>query len=210
MGIIFLLITTLILIIIIFQQYKSKGPINVFLLMALISIPIISVLVLSLAVFSEVNFVQQPNTIFIWITGFIVYMNIWILYLYLSLKNYYEKLELTRIEKKVFESELKYFKQLKDSQAKLYAMKHDLKNEHVVLLGMLNEKDIAGAKDYLEQSIEKIARTEYFFTHNYVLTFIIVHATVIPSNFLQTSSIPICIVSMITSELFSSNGRTFS
>ncbi len=30
-------------------------------------------------------------------------------------------------KKKVFESELKFFKQLKDSQSKLYSMKHDLK-----------------------------------------------------------------------------------
>lgn len=62
----------------------------------------------------------------------------------------------------MFESELKYFKQLNDSQSKLYAVKYDLKNQYVVLMGMLNQGEIAGTKKYLQNSLQKIEHSDYF------------------------------------------------
>ncbi len=82
------------------QKSKLKRPINVFLLMALISIPIISICMLSTAVISEIHIINQPNFIFILIATFIIYMNLCILYLYITLGNYYEKLEKTKTQKK--------------------------------------------------------------------------------------------------------------
>ncbi|MFD3261622.1 sensor histidine kinase [Paenibacillus lentus] len=142
--------------------------------MALFSIPImISVFVLVASVVSEITFINHPNFIFILIVSFIIYLNICILYLYKTLRNYYEKLEKTTTQKIVFESELKFFKQLKDSQSKLYSMKHDLKNQYVVLMGMLSQGDTAGAEKYLQNSIQKIEHIDYFFTNNYVLNYLL-------------------------------------
>lgn len=157
-----------------FSRKPKKRPINVLSLMALISIPIIiSVFVLVASVVSEITFINHPNFIFIFIVSFIIYINICILYLYKTLRNYYEKLEKTTTQKIVFESELKFFKQLKDSQSKLYSMKHDLKNQYVVLMGMLSQGDTAGAEKYLQNSIQKIEHIDYFFTNNYVLNYLL-------------------------------------
>lgn len=155
------------------RKSKLKRPLNVFLLMTLISIPIISICMLSTAVISEIHIINQPNFIFILIATFIIYMNLCILYLYITLGNFYEKLEKTKTQKKVFESELKFFKQLKDSQSKLYSMKHDLKNQYVVLLGMLSQGDTAGAEKYLQNSIQTIEHIDYYFTNNYVLNYLL-------------------------------------
>ncbi|MDG0874251.1 GHKL domain-containing protein [Paenibacillus thiaminolyticus] len=172
-AIILKLMAVAVLKIIVLQKRKLKRPINVFLLMTLISIPMISVFVLSTAVVSEINFINHPNFIFILIATCIIYMNICILYLYITLGSYFEKLEKTTTQKIVFESELNFFKQLKHSQSKLYSMKHDLKNQYVVLMGMLSQGDTAGAEKYLQNSIQKIEHIDYFFTNNYVLNYLL-------------------------------------
>ncbi|WCF07252.1 GHKL domain-containing protein [Paenibacillus thiaminolyticus] len=172
-AIILKLMAVAVLKIIVLQKRKLKRPINVFLLMTLISIPMISVFVLSTAVVSEINFINHPNFIFILIAACIIYMNICILYLYITLGSYFEKLEKTTTQKIVFESELNFFKQLKHSQSKLYSMKHDLKNQYVVLMGMLSQGDTAGAEKYLQNSIQKIEHIDYFFTNNYVLNYLL-------------------------------------
>ncbi|MNN47612.1 sensory histidine kinase DcuS [compost metagenome] len=52
-------------------------------------------------------------------------------------------------------------------------MKHDLKNQYVVLMGMLSQGDIARAEKYLQNSIQKIEHIDYFFTNNYVLNYLL-------------------------------------
>ncbi len=167
----FILMVVVILIITLLQKFKLKLPIHVFFVMVIFSIPLISVFLLSTAVVSEIYVVNNPNFIFICIAAFIIYMNLCILYLYITLGNYYKQLEKTTTQKKVLEAELKYLQQLKDSQSKLYSMKHDLKNQYVVLLGMLSQHDITGAKSYLQGSIQKIEDSDYFFTNNFVLNY---------------------------------------
>ncbi|MNY13128.1 sensory histidine kinase DcuS [compost metagenome] len=141
--------------------------------MTLISILLILIFVLSTVVLSELTFINHPKFTLILIATCIVYMNICILCLYKSLRNYYKKLEKATTQKIAFESELKFFKQLKHSQSKLYSMKHDLKNQYVVLMGMLSKGDTAEAEKYLQSSIQKIEHIDYFFTNNYVLNYLL-------------------------------------
>ncbi|AVK84691.1 histidine kinase [Lysinibacillus sp. B2A1] len=173
MALILMLQAVAFLIIIVLQMYKLKGPINIFTLMITFSIPVISLFLVSTAVLPENQIINQPNFLFILIATCIIYMNLCILYLYITLGKYYEQLEKTKTQKKVFESELKFFKQLKDSQSKLYSMKHDLKNQYVVLMGMLSQGDTTGAEKYLQNSIQKIEHIDYYFTNNYVLNYLL-------------------------------------
>ena len=173
MALILMLQAVATLIIIVLQMYKLKGPINIFILMITFSIPVISLFLLSTAVLPEIHIITQPNFIFILFAAIIIYMNICILYLYITLGNYYEKLVKTTKKKNVCESELKFFSQLKNSQSKLYSMKHDLKNQYVVLMGMLSQGDTDGAEKYLQNSIQKIEHMDYFFTNNYVLNYLL-------------------------------------
>ncbi|WP_019637693.1 sensor histidine kinase [Paenibacillus fonticola] len=172
-AIIFKLMTVAILKIVVLQKRELKRPVNIFLLMSLISIPIISVFMLGTTVVSEIDFITHPKLIYVLISACIIYMNICILHLYFILGGYFKKLAETTTQKMVFESELKFFKQLKHSQSKLYSMKHDLKNQYIVLMGMLSQGDTAGAEKYLQNSIQKIEHIDYFFTNNYVLNYLL-------------------------------------
>ncbi|WP_244996764.1 sensor histidine kinase [Paenibacillus woosongensis] len=172
-AIILILMVIAILKILVLQKRELKRPINIFLVMSLISIPMISVFMLSATVVSGTDSITHPKLIYILISACIIYMNICILYLYFTLGRYFKKLAETTTEKMVFESELKFFKQLKHSQSKLYSMKHDLKNQYVVLMGMLSQGDTAGAEEYLQDSIQQIEHIDYFFTNNYVLNYLL-------------------------------------
>src|SRR5699024_5798496 len=173
MGFILILVlmVVVILIITLLQKFKLKLLPHVSLIMVIFSIPLISVLLLSAAVVSEIHVVNNPNYIFICLAAFTVYMNLCILYLYVTIRNYYKRLEKSTTQKKVLKAELKLLQQLKDSQSKLYSMKHDLKNQYVVLLGMLSQRDMTGAKAYLQDSIKKIEDSDHFFTNNFVLNY---------------------------------------
>ncbi|HLR70836.1 MAG TPA: histidine kinase, partial [Pseudogracilibacillus sp.] len=91
MGFILILVlmVVVILIITLLQKFKLKLLPHVSLIMVIFSIPLISVLLLSAAVVSEIHVVNNPNYIFICLAAFTVYMNLCILYLYVTLRNYY-------------------------------------------------------------------------------------------------------------------------
>ncbi|MFD2698918.1 sensor histidine kinase [Paenibacillus shunpengii] len=173
MAIVLKLMAVAVLKIIVLQNRKVKGLTHTLLIMTLLSTPVISAFLLIITLISDINFISYPNFIYVLITCCIIYMNFCILYLYLTLGRYYEQLENTTMQKIVFESELNFFKKLKHSQAQLYSMKHDLKNQHIVLMGMLQQGDIAGAEKYLQNSIQKIEQNDYFYTHNYVLNYLL-------------------------------------
>lgn len=170
---ILILMVVVILIITLLRKIKFNLPIHVFFVMVIFSISLISVFLFSTTVVSEIHLVNTPKFIFICIAAFIIYMNLCILYLYINLGRYYKQFEKAITQKRVLKAELKYLQQLKDSQSKLYSMKHDLKNQYVVLLGMLHQHDITGATLYLQDSIETIEDSDYFYTNNFVLNYLL-------------------------------------
>lgn len=155
------------------KRKSNRKPINVYLQLTLVSTLMILIFGLSTVVLSESTFANNPRFTSILIATCVVYMNICILYFYRSLGDYYKKLEEATKQKIAFESELKFFKQLKRTQSKLYSMKHDLKNQYVVLMGLLSGGNIAEAKKYLQSSIQEIEHLDYFYTNNYVLNYLL-------------------------------------
>ncbi|MEK3924020.1 sensor histidine kinase [Paenibacillus sp. FSL K6-2393] len=77
------------------------------------------------------------------------------------------------MEKHSYKSELNFFKQLQHSQSRLYSMKHDLKNQYIVLSGMLGQGDISGAEKYIQESVNKLHNINNFYTNNYVLNYLL-------------------------------------
>ncbi|USB31829.1 GHKL domain-containing protein [Paenibacillus sp. YPG26] len=155
------------------KQDSRKKPTNVYLQMTLASLILVLILGSGTVVLSESTFINNPKSTLVLIAACVIYMNICILYFYRSLGNYYKQLERATTQKIAYEAELRFFKQLKHSQAKLYAMKHDLNNQYIVLMGMLNKGDVAGAEKYLESSMQKVEHLDYFFTNNYVLNYLL-------------------------------------
>ncbi|MGJ0438894.1 sensor histidine kinase [Paenibacillus polysaccharolyticus] len=149
------------------QQNNLRKILNIALLMTLILTPLISLLILGTSV---ANLKEEYH-----VNGSILFIiiNICILYLYFTLGSTFEKLEKTRAEKHFYESELNFFKQLQHSQSRLYSIKHDLKNQYIVLSGMLGQGDISGAEKYIQESVNKLHNINNFYTNNYVLNYLL-------------------------------------
>jgi len=103
----------------------------------------------------------------------IILLNVSILSLYKNIESNFEKLNKTTIENKEFETQIKQFHLLKLSQDKISAIKHDLKNEHILLLGLLKKGETAQAEEYLEEYLGKVEDTDRFYTNNPILNFLL-------------------------------------
>lgn len=73
----------------------------------------------------------------------------------------------------MFKSELYFYKQLNQSQTELSAIKHDLKNRYLLLLGLACHDDTVSIKHYLENALDSLKHTDNYYTEDYLLNFLI-------------------------------------
>ena len=85
----------------------------------------------------------------------------------------YKKLIQTQTQNEKLKVEIKVIEQLKSSETQLRTMRHDLRNQFVVLLGLIKNNDISQAEKYLNSSLTKLNNTVTFYTNNYILNFLI-------------------------------------
>ena len=148
---------------------------NISSLIALTSIPFISIIIICTLLLVEVNLIAEKNNILtnITITIGLFLINICSLYLHFSLSKHYKKLIQTQTQNEKLKVEIKVIEQLKSSETQLRTMRHDLRNQFVVLLGLIKNNDISQAEKYLNSSLTKLNNTVTFYTNNYVLNFLI-------------------------------------
>lgn len=148
---------------------------NISSLIALTSIPFISIIIICTLLLVEVNLIAEKNNILtnITITIGLFLINICSLYLHFSLSKHYKKLIQTQTQNEKLKVEIKVIEQLKSSETQLRTMRHDLRNQFVVLLGLIKNNDISQAEKYLNSSLTKLNNTVTFYTNNYILNFLI-------------------------------------
>ncbi|MDT1958392.1 GHKL domain-containing protein [Carnobacterium divergens] len=148
---------------------------NVSSLIALTLIPFTSIIILCIFLLVNVNLLTNTNNILIniTITIGIFFINICSLYLHFSLSKHYENLIQTQAQNEKLKVELKVIEQLKSSETQLRTMRHDLRNQFVVLLGLIKNNEINQAEKYLNSSLTKLNNTVTFYTNNYILNFLI-------------------------------------
>ncbi|MGY3186509.1 two-component system sensor histidine kinase AgrC [Lysinibacillus sp. TE18511] len=155
------------------QKDNLFQSINISALLALISIPVISIIVLLGFLLSEININMNSQLIEFLVASGILFMNICVLYLYNSLIKHLRKINHISIQKKALESEIKYIEEVKKNQLNIKAIKHDLKNQFLVLLGLLDREATEEAKDYLMNSIEGLNQQSNFYTNDSVLNYLL-------------------------------------
>ncbi len=141
--------------------------------LALGSVPVVSIVVLLSFLLPKVNVRAQPIFFEILIVFGILYMNICVLYLYNSVADHFRQLNQMKLQKKALESEMKYIKEIKKSQETIRSIRHDLKNQFLVLSGMLERSAVTEAKEYLQTSIEAVQAPQNFYTHDSVLNYLL-------------------------------------
>ena len=71
------------------------------------------------------------------------------------------------------QAEMKYIAEVKKSQSTIRRLRHDLKNRNLVLMGLLDQRKITEAKNYLAQSFDQLAKTSTFYTNDPVLNYLL-------------------------------------
>jgi len=151
---------------------QSKIELDNLSVLALIIISSISLFFLSFLIREIENTDGGSLRIIFSVLG-IVFMNLCLILFYFRLERYFTKVSMLSIEKNNFETQLKNYQMLNQSQLRLNAIRHDLKNEHIVLSGLLEKGETKQALEYLQKNLSEIDSTEKFYTHNFVLNFLI-------------------------------------
>jgi len=103
----------------------------------------------------------------------LVIINVFVLTLYKTQENFFSKLSQMTLQNKNYENQIAEFKLMQEAQEKIRAIKHDLKNEHIILLGLLEKEEIEEARTYLKEELGKIHEADVFYTHNSSLNFLL-------------------------------------
>lgn len=155
------------------QKGTVSQSMNISSLLALGSIPIISIVILYGFLMSEINVSVNSQFLEILVTTGIVLINIGVLYLYNNLSGHLTRINRMMLQNKALESEIRYIDQLKRNQQDIQEIRHDLKNRFLVVLGLIEKNDLIEAKEYLQQSIGAIESPSNFYTTDSVLNYLL-------------------------------------
>jgi len=115
-----------------------------------------------------------PSYVLYLLIATFVLINVFVLVLSRGQEIYYNNLNQLELEVQTFRNQLDNFHKMKESQEKIRAIKHDLKNEHIVLLGLLDKGNTSEAKEYLKKELTEIAQADsHFYTDNLNLNFLL-------------------------------------
>ncbi|SJZ66437.1 GHKL domain-containing protein [Pilibacter termitis] len=103
----------------------------------------------------------------------IFFLNFCVLFLYKTMRNYYNDLITTTIQNKDFNAELKHYQQMEKTQNHLRRTKHDLKNQYILLSALLEKGEITEAQEILQHSLSDVEKTDNFYTNNFAMNYLL-------------------------------------
>jgi two-component system sensor histidine kinase AgrC len=156
------------------QTVRSTVP-DIRSLLVLGIISLISTVLMFWFLWNQSLGIMAVTTQLLIITGLVVF-NICIILLYSSLERYFDQLAKAAVAKQSYQGELRYLETVRNNQEKISRLRHDLQNQYLVLAGLLKqptERNIAKAQNYLASIIDTTNQEEQFFTHDFVLNFLL-------------------------------------
>lgn len=96
-----------------------------------------------------------------------------LVYFYIDLELYYNQRELARSEVQTAEEELRYHRQNMEAYATTRRLKHDLNNQYLVVIGLIEDGKEAEALTYLKKSQSELKQEDKFYTPNFTLNYVL-------------------------------------
>ncbi|MDR0921118.1 MAG: GHKL domain-containing protein [Lactobacillales bacterium] len=155
------------------QKIETTNKINLFSLLPLIIVS--SITFFFMLVFMREYTIENSISNKFGLMAICIFLSIHlcVLVLYRSFKTYFEKNAQSTVQNNSFKAELKYYENVKKAQLEMKHIRHDLRNHQILLLGMLENDEITEAKNYLHQSLNSLARAGHFYTHNFLLNYLL-------------------------------------
>lgn len=119
----------------------------------LVSVPILSIVILFGLLLRGENVANQ-NISEAAITSSVVIVNICVLFLYkMIIEHQNERYKIT-LSKNSLESERKLLEEVKKNRTNVLKLKHDLKNQYLIVLGLIESNKLYEAKEYIKDSFQ--------------------------------------------------------
>lgn len=103
----------------------------------------------------------------------IVVLNIFVLVIYQGQNIYYLKLHQIERENEILQREIATINLTKANWEKITAIKHDLRNQNIVLLGLIEQGDYDQAKTLIRNGMSGLTIGTHFFTRNTLLNYLL-------------------------------------
>lgn len=154
------------------QNYirRKSGPLLIF-----ISLILILGSILISFMWKQLNYsLSKELQIIILIIFSILFFSV--IYIFIFLENALSKeVEMTLLNQRYI-GELKYLNSMKENQKKIDTQRHNLKNQYIYILSLLERPSpihLEKVKEYLKSELEMIHSSEIFYTHNFSLNYLI-------------------------------------
>ncbi|MDR3241515.1 MAG: GHKL domain-containing protein [Lactobacillaceae bacterium] len=103
----------------------------------------------------------------------VVLLDIFVLVIYQGQNLHYLKINQIDHEKNVLQQQIETITLNQANFEKVAAMKHDLRNQNLVLLGLVDQGELEPVKLLLQEQVDQLDTKNIFFTHNALLNFLL-------------------------------------
>lgn len=101
----------------------------------------------------------------------VILIDVLVLVLYSVQESFYLNLRQTELEARALKAQVREIDRSKEEYEKLRQLKHDLRNEHLAIVSMLETQHVDDALSYLKQKYTQMEDLETFYTSNQTLNF---------------------------------------
>lgn len=138
----------------------------------LIAVPILSIIILFERLLRD-NSIGQRGFSETAITSSVIILNVCVIFLYkITIKNQKEYYQLS-LTKKTIETEYKLLDEMKRNKDNVLKLKHDLKNQYILILGLIENNELEQATDYIKSSFDLLSPSMNTYTSDGVLNYLL-------------------------------------
>lgn len=150
-----------------------EQSLNQSIVLALSATPLFSILILASFLLTKLAVRLPAATLTLLLVIGVIGINISVIYLYYGLTAHLHHLHQVNLQNKALLAETKTITEIKKNQVALRSLRHDLKNQFVVLLGLLEQQRTADVKQHLEAGLNAISTDRQFYTNDLVLNYLL-------------------------------------
>lgn len=138
----------------------------------LISIPILSIIILFGLLMRNQN-LENTQVSEVAITSSVIILNICVIILYkITIEHQRQQYDIS-LNKKTIEADYRILNEMKKNRSNVLKLKHDLKNQYLTILGLIENDELKEAVDYIKNSVDILDPPTKTYASNSVLNYLL-------------------------------------
>lgn len=153
----------------IIKRQSIKLSVSLTSLFFLVSVPLLSIILLLDVFDQKQNQILTETSIIV----SVIILNSAVMFFYKITIDHQNKLHQMAINRTILDSEQQLLKEMNKNRQNVLKLKHDLKNQYLVVLGLLNNSEIPAAQEYIKTSLQILEPPAKLYTTNRVLNYLL-------------------------------------